>query len=155
AANEILQDGKLAKKGSGQGMPAAIPPGMRAVTIKTAKISGVVGGLLSPSDRVDVLLTVTTADKELGAFTATLLNYIEVLAVGQATEAASDKKAASDVHSVSLLVTPSQDAKLRLAESKGTLHLSLRNPNDKQPAAEGKTTLEELGLMVGKLVPKQ
>lgn len=157
STHEIVLDSQLAKKGSGLGMAAAIPRGMRGYTIQPAKISGSVGGLLFPGDRVDVLLTVTQAPGGHGShnpLTLTLLSKVEVLAVDKHVEASTDKKVeGKELRSVTLLVTPEQTAKLTLGQTKGILHLSLRNPHDDQPLAETRITLAEIGL-VEELLPQ-
>jgi Flp pilus assembly protein CpaB len=49
-----------------------------------------------------------------------------------------------ELRSVTLLVTPDQAAKIDLGQNLGTLHLTLRNPLDKDPIAHGAATLKDL-----------
>ena len=64
-----------------------------------------------------------------GGSTTTLLQNVEILAVDQKVDGPADNKVDStNLRSVTLLVTPDQAAKLSLGQSKGTLHLTLRNP---------------------------
>src|SRR5258706_2981018 len=54
--NEPILDAKLAPVGSGAGLPAVIPPGMRAVSIRVDEVVAV-AGFFCPRPRVDVMLT--------------------------------------------------------------------------------------------------
>lgn len=133
--DELLLESKLAPKGAGKGMAAVIPPGMRAVTIQTPNVATGVAGFILPGNKVDVLLTMGGSgsnDTTGGGSTITLLQNVEILAVDQRIEAPTDNKVnASELRSVTLLVVPSDAAKLDLGQNKGTLRLALRNPSDK------------------------
>jgi pilus assembly protein CpaB len=152
---------KLAPKGSGRGMSALIPKGMRAFTIHTPSIASGVAGFVLPGNRVDVLLTVgdlpdaNQAQPALAALysrrptgggsTTTLLQNVEILAVDQKIEApAENKMDARELRSVTLLVTPQHANLLELGQSKGTLHLALRNIEDKEDARTRPATLTDL-----------
>src|SRR5262249_48274536 len=54
--NEPVLDSKLAATGSGAGLTAAIPEGMRAVGVKVNDVIGV-SGFVVPGSRVDVLVS--------------------------------------------------------------------------------------------------
>jgi pilus assembly protein CpaB len=144
---ECLLDGKLAVKGSGRGMAGLTTKGMRTVTIQT-NLSAGVAGFIMPGDKVDVLLTVNGTgpnDSTGGGITTRLLQNVEVVAVDQRLSAPADNKVdVKDLRSVTLLVAPDQDAMLALAQSKGTLHLSLRNAADNQAAKSKLVTLADL-----------
>ncbi|HZT82504.1 MAG TPA: Flp pilus assembly protein CpaB, partial [Gemmataceae bacterium] len=119
--DEPILDSKLAPKGAGRGMAAAIPKGMRAFTIQTPSISAGVAGFILPGNKVDVLLTVNGRANDANASTVTLLQGIEILAVDQLLEApAENKVSVKELRSVTLLVTPDQAAKLNLGQNKGT-----------------------------------
>ena len=80
-----------------------------------------------------------------GGSTTTLLQNVEILAVDQRMEAPADNKVkAEDLRSVTLLVTPDQAAKLDLGQNKGTLHLSLRNPEDDLAAKVRPATVNDI-----------
>jgi len=133
---EILLEPKLAPKGTGRGLAAKIPPGMRAFTIHTPTVEAGVAGFILPGNRVDVLLTIEgRMDKDLsGGSTTTLLQNVEVLAIEQRVAAPVESKFdPNQLKSVTLLVPPRDAAKLNLAQSTGKLHLSLRNLNDTEP----------------------
>ena len=126
--------------------------GMRAFTIRSSLWSGL-AGLLLPGDNVDVLLTVTdqATAKEIGAVTVTLVQGVEVLAIDQLLEAPASNKTEpgnksepNAQHAVTLAVTPVQAARLALAETKGTLNLSLRGKADNAEAAAAPVTVADL-----------
>ena len=146
--DEQVLESKLAAKGSGRGLAMLIPKGMRAFTIQTPNVATGVGGFVLPGNKVDVLLTVTGA---LGAesgvnssTTTTLLENVEILAVDQRVDAPADNRVdPKEIRSVTLLTTPEQAAKLNLGQSKGTLHLTLRNPDDDQSTEPRSVTLAD------------
>lgn len=142
---EPLQERKLAPKNAKGGLASLIPPGMRAFTILTPNVSSGVAGLILPGNKVDVLLTLNGDERSGGGVTTTLLQNVEILAVDTRLDAPSDVKTdLRTLQSVTLLVTPDQAAKLNLAQSRGTLHLSLRNPEDNQAALAKPVTLSGL-----------
>jgi pilus assembly protein CpaB len=148
AKDDPLVEVKLLAKGAG-GITRLIPKGMRAFTIHTPGVESGVAGFILPGSRVDVLLTVsnpgTIDDATGGGSTTTLLQNVEILAVDQRLEAPSENKVdPKELRSVTLLVTPNQAAKLDLGQNKGTLHLSLRHPEDNAPAVTTPATLAEL-----------
>lgn len=109
-----------------------VPPLMRAVTVALDPITGV-AGFLKPGDRVDVLATFKV-DK--GAITKTVLQNVELLATGSEVVAEeidpeTGKPAKSKEYpNATLAVLPSDAEKLILAESRGTLRLTLRGAED-------------------------
>ena len=56
--NEPILPNKLATKEAGAGLPPAIPPGLRAVSVRVNEVIGVAGYVL-PGTRVDVVATVS------------------------------------------------------------------------------------------------
>ena len=56
--NEPFLPMKLASKEAGAGLPPAIPPGLRAVSVRVNEVIGVAGYVL-PGTRVDVVATVS------------------------------------------------------------------------------------------------
>jgi Flp pilus assembly protein CpaB len=130
AVDRLVEQLKLSPKGQRR-LASLVSEGMRAFTIKTNVASGVAGFIL-PGNKVDVILTVDSSrlstvgsiDRTGGGSTTTLLQNVEILAVDQKVEAPAENKVNSnDLRSVTLLVTPSQAAKLSLGQSKGDLHL--------------------------------
>ncbi len=131
---DLMLERKLAAIGSGRGLAAIIPAGMRAVTIQTPNVATGVAGFILPGNKVDVLLTMSgqgSNDQTGGGSTITLLQNLEILAVDQLTDAADSNLVDSqELRSVTLLVTPEEAARLDLGQNKGTLRLTLRNPTD-------------------------
>jgi pilus assembly protein CpaB len=132
---EPLFEKKLASKESGRGLEALVPEGMRAYTIQAKAVAANVAGFVLPGNRVDVLLHLRgqANDESGGGSTTTLLQSVEVLAVGQALDAPAENRV-TDVQSVTLLATPEQATLLDLGQAAGTLSLSLRNPADTMEA---------------------
>ena len=62
-AHDLVRIERLADEDAGQGMPALIPPGMRAISLKITDASAV-GGFLNPGNFVDVLVTIDSANKD-------------------------------------------------------------------------------------------
>jgi pilus assembly protein CpaB len=140
--NSIL--GRHEKSAEPEVIPATlIPNGMRACTI-TATISSAVAGLLVPGNRVDVLCT-TTNDlikaRTGGSSTKTLLENVGILAVDQRT---TESKLDNNLRTVTLLVTPDDAAKVALAQTSGTLHLTLRSPKDSKSSNPKLATFNDL-----------
>jgi pilus assembly protein CpaB len=149
--DEPVVESRLAPKGAGRGMAAVIPKGMRAVTIRTPNIASGVAGFILPGNRVDVLFTIQSHrsdDPTGGTSTKTITENVEILAVDQRVEAPSENKVdAKELKSVTLLVTPEQAAEIDLAQTAGTLHLTLRNPLDTARSSAGTATLK--GILTG------
>jgi pilus assembly protein CpaB len=145
--DDTLLENKLAPKGAGRGLAALIPKGMRACTITTTLSSGVAGFVL-PGNKVDVLLTIANVgptDVTGGGSTTTLLRDVEILAVDQKMHAPAENKIdTKELRSVTLLVTPNGANLLELGQNKGTLHLALRHPEDRQPGSTRTATMNDL-----------
>lgn len=119
---EFILTNKLADKDVA-GLPALIPPGMRAISVRVNDVIAVAGFVL-PSTRVDVLLTGTPAGGD--SVTTTVLQNVAVLATGQKLERnAAGEPQTSAV--ITLLVSPEDAQKLALASQEGRIQLSLRN----------------------------
>jgi pilus assembly protein CpaB len=129
SASEVVLAGKLAAKGSGEGLTALIVPGARAVSVQVNEISGV-SGFIQPGTRVDVLFTRVFSNGD--AATATILQNVRVLAYGRQLDpaAAVDPRDTSRPTVATLLVTQEQAEKLVLAEQRGRIQLVLRNGLD-------------------------
>jgi Flp pilus assembly protein CpaB len=156
--DEPVANGKLAPKGSGRGMAALIPLGMRAFTIKTPGIASGVAGFVMRGHKVDVLLTMNDVganDQTGGGSTTTLLQNVEISAVDQNIDAPAENKMDKDLRSVTLLVTPQQAKQLDLGQNKGTLRLALPKSSEEWVVFRDhdrvrviKTTNSENGLAV-------
>ncbi len=127
---EPILDTRLAGPGSGGGLAAIIPPGMRAVPVRVNEITGVAGFVL-PGMRVDVLIagTAPSVSPTLGTLSKTLLQNVLVLSAGQSLQKDAEGKPLP-VTLVNLLVTPEEAETLSLANTETKIQLVLRNPID-------------------------
>jgi pilus assembly protein CpaB len=133
AANEMILESKLAPKEAGAGLPAAIPEGMRAISVAVNEVIGV-AGFVTPGTSVDVLVTgqIPGATQSGAQYvTRTILENVRVLAAGQKIEQDKDGKPAA-VPVVTLLVTPKDAGTLAMASTEGKIQLALRNTIDGQ-----------------------
>jgi len=132
---EPILDNRLAPKGSGGGLAATIPQGMRACAVKVDDVVGV-AGFVTPGMRVDVLVSGTPPGSNQSAegdLSATVLQNIEVLSAGTDIQQDNQGKPKS-VQVVNLLVTPEQAQRLSLASNQLKIQLVLRNPLDTKTA---------------------
>ncbi len=146
-AREPLLKTKLGKPGDASFLASTLPEGSRLVTIATDGIAGI-AGFVFPGDRVDILLTQMVevpnpkdpklAPKQEQISEVMLVNVL-VVAVDQRAAAETGKQAPLP-SSVSLQVTSEDAQKLRLAERRGTLSLSLRSLKDKDGNIPSPTT---------------
>src|SRR6266446_2252496 len=129
SASELVLGGKLAGKGSGEGLTALIEPGTRAISVQVNEISGV-SGFIQPGTRVDVLFTRVFSNGD--AATTTILQNVKVIAYGRQldTNARVDPRDTSRPTVATLLVTQAQAERLVLAEQRGRIQLALRNALD-------------------------
>src|SRR5882762_5268849 len=129
AASELVLNGKIAGKGSGEGLSALIEPGTRAISVQVNEISGV-SGFIQPGTRVDVLFTRSFCSGD--AYLTTLLDNMKVIAYGRQLDpgAKVDPRDTSRPTVATLLVTQEQAEKLVLAGQRGRIQLALRNGLD-------------------------
>lgn len=124
---EFILPNRLAGENAGAGLPALIPPGMRAVSVRVNEVVSV-AGFVTPGTRVDVLLTGSpggTAEQQ----TTTVLQNVAVLASGPRLERSSTGEP-QNTAVITLLVTPDDAQRLTLASNEGRIQLVLRNPLD-------------------------
>ena len=144
--NEPFLELKLASKEAGAGLPPAIPPGLRAVSVKVNEVIGVAGYVL-PGTRVDVVATVSPTQQSTDMTSKVILTNVQVLAAGTKIERDTDKNKPIPVTVVTLLVAPSEAERLTLAATEGKIQLALRNPLDKTtPATPGIRPAALLGM---------
>lgn len=135
-AGQPITQGALVAPGDRGFLAAALGPGMRAVTIPVSAKTGV-GGFVFPGDRVDLVLTqsVKASDGSEPLRTSeTILRNVRVLATDQSTdnEVVDGKTVVKAFRTVTLEVTPRIAEKVAVAETVGTLSLSLRSIADNQ-----------------------
>lgn len=134
AAGEPIRSSILVKPGDRDFLRIVLTPGQRAISIPVAT-GGSSTGLLTPGDRVDVILT--QAFKEHGdplprrSVSETIVQDLRVLAVD-----APDAKTPGNLGpSVTLEVTPEKAESINVATELGKLSLTLRPADDKAPVA--------------------
>ena len=138
---EPILERQLAAAGSGAGLTAKIPAGMRAISVRSDEVVGVAGFLL-PGTHVDVLMTyhsVAVPEPQ----TLTVLQDVVVLAAGQQIQPQADGKPIS-VNVVTLLLKPENAEKLVLATSLGGIYFVLRNGADEEQALSPPVGLTQL-----------
>jgi len=133
-AGQPLTMGSLIKPGERGFLAAALGPGMRAVTVSVSNTSGV-AGFVFPGDRVDLVLTQEVAGGGEGAplkASETILRNVRVLATDQRTSAQDEtgKAVVQQAATVTLETTPKIAEKIAVAQTIGTLSLSLRSIAD-------------------------
>ena len=143
----------LASRGTGSGLQALVPTGMRAITVSVDEFSGV-GGMLTPGCRVDVL--VTFQNENTGSHVArTSVQNVNVQAVGQRVSAsdpppqqnpngADGAPPPPPARSVTLLATPEEAEAIELAAATGRPRLILRSSSDNDTEARSAVSAAEL-----------
>ncbi|MDY0028917.1 MAG: Flp pilus assembly protein CpaB [Pseudobdellovibrionaceae bacterium] len=158
-AGEPLFLASLTSAGKGNILAASMEPGMRAMAIKVSAES-MVGGFISPSDRVDVLLTYQVklsgsekdevADRVSKHATQTVLENVKVLAIDQ--NAGKEEAGKAKVgRTVTLEVDVQGAERLALASEMGDLSLVLRALGDdatSDPKKRPFTTDVEVGAVL-------
>ena len=138
-AGQPVTQGALVAPGDRGFLAAALGPGMRAVTIPVSAKTGV-GGFVFPGDRVDLMLTQSVKGREGLPLKAseTILRNIRVLATDQSTESETieGKTVVRAFRTVTIEVTPRIAEKVAVAQTIGTLSLSLRSLADNQAQLE-------------------
>ncbi|MEJ5367722.1 MAG: Flp pilus assembly protein CpaB [Bryobacteraceae bacterium] len=119
AAGELLKSGALAPAGAGA--LAAIPPGMRAVSLHPVDSQGVVA-MLEPGSRVDVQVVNLRGEP----FARRVLEDVEVLRV---------QKSDLQRPAVTVLARPEDADRLSLADAQQQIRLLARNPAERSAAA--------------------
>jgi pilus assembly protein CpaB len=138
---EPILESRLAPIGSGGGLAATIPTGMRACAVRVDEVVGV-AGFVTPGMRVDILISGNppgVVNVTAGPKVKTLLQNIQVLSAGQDIQKDGQGKP-QQVQVVNVLVTPDQAEILSLASSQTHIQMVLRNPLDTQIAQTPGTT---------------
>lgn len=121
------------------GLPALIPPGMRAVGVRVNDVSSM-AGFVTPGTRVDVLMTGVVNGQQR---TITVLQNALVLAMGHTLER-NTVADAQNLNVATLLVNLDDAERLILASSEGRVQLVLRSPIDTHTDAVKSASLEQL-----------
>jgi pilus assembly protein CpaB len=126
--NEPIVERRVAPLHAGAGLPPVIEQGMRAISIKVNEVVGV-AGFVVPGTRVDVLATVRPSPHD--EVTRVVVSNVTVLAAGTRYDQ-EDAKEGKTIRSsvVTLMVSPEDAERVALAQTRGTIILTLRNPLD-------------------------
>jgi pilus assembly protein CpaB len=134
---ETITTMKLAAEGTGGGLPAVIPEGYRAMTVKVDEVVGV-SGFVMPGSYVDVVAVIVPQGQQngeaQGPISKIVLQHIKVLAIGAKIDSPADQREPANVKGVTLQVTPQEAEKLVLASNEGKLQLVMRNYRDSETA---------------------
>jgi pilus assembly protein CpaB len=152
-AGEPVTRGALVAPGDRGFLAAALGPGMRAVTIPVSARTGV-AGFIFPGDRVDLMLTQSVKGSDDGAAlkaSETILRNLRILATDQSTdsETVDGKTVVRTFRTVTVEVTPRIAEKIAVAQTIGTLSLSLRSIADNQSELERAIASGEINLPEG------
>ena len=146
----ILEDEPISSRkvtGFGEGgLSIFVKPGKRAFTVPISANSNGVGGWVKARDRVDILLSIKSTEEDEreygiddgGASTVTLMQDVEVMAVGNIINPdtgkrgnkGKDDKGNFSYRHMTVSVSPEEAAMLQLASNQGALSLTLRSPDD-------------------------
>lgn len=134
AAGQPVTRGSLVGPKDRGFLAAALGPGMRAVTVPVSATSGV-AGFVFPGDRIDLVLTQDVqggGEGEPLKVSETIVRNVRVLATDQRvdTKDAEGKTEVRAFSNVTLEATPRIAEKIAVAQSVGTLSLSLRSIAD-------------------------
>ena len=129
-AGQPVTQGSLVSPGDRGFLAAALGPGMRAISIPMRSTTGV-SGFVFPGDRVDLFLTQNVAVEEGQPLKVaeTIVRNVRVLATDNPSSPRVDengKTIVSNFKLVTIEVTPRIAEKITVAQSIGTLSLSLR-----------------------------
>ena len=133
-AGQPITQGSLVKPGDRGFLAAALGAGMRAVTVPVSALTGV-AGFVFPGDRVDLVLTqnVNATNGPPLKVSETIVRNLRVLATDQRATPTLDDKGNTVVDEYKLVTieaTPRIAEKITVAQSIGTISLSLRALTD-------------------------
>jgi len=140
-AGQPVTQGALVKPGDRGFLAAALGPGMRAVTVPVSAQASV-AGFVFPGDRIDLVLTQTVAgggDGQPLKVSETIMRNIRVLATDQRTDnlvGENGKTQVSTFSTVTVEATPKIAEQIAVAQTLGTLSLSLRSIADNSQELE-------------------
>jgi pilus assembly protein CpaB len=134
----------LTQTGSGSGLQALVPPGMRAITMEVNEFSGL-AGLIAPGVRVDIVATLSEGANG-SQLAKTIVQNVQVKAVGQRTTVNSSEppNPSEMFRSVTLIAKPDEAEAIELACATGRPRLVLRGGRDSEIVASAGITLGKL-----------
>ena len=149
--NQPISQSLLLAQGA-EVLPAMIPDGMRAMSVRVDDVTGV-SGFITPNSRVDVLVAGSPGGEgNEGQRSKLVLQGIRVLAIGKSITQQQDKPV--EVPTVTLLVSPEDAERLTLATKYEPVRLALRNYSDDQMVGTpGLSTATLFGTPPQRVVP--
>ncbi|WP_353206026.1 Flp pilus assembly protein CpaB [Sphingorhabdus sp.] len=152
-AGQPLTQGSLVRPGDRGFLAAALSPGMRAVTVPVSALTGV-AGFVFPGDRVDLVLTqnVNASSGLPLKVSETIVRNLRVLATDQRVAPNLDDKGNTVVTEYKLVTveaTPRIAEKITVAQSIGTISLSLRALTDNAAELEQAMVSGEVNIPEG------
>jgi pilus assembly protein CpaB len=105
-----------------------VPQNMRAISMPYSEVAGV-GGFINVGNNIDIIVDYDKKDINPLPTSITILQNVEVAAIGSAKVSADDKEKAFPA-SITVLVKPEDAEAIAYAISNGTLSFTLRNPVD-------------------------
>jgi pilus assembly protein CpaB len=139
-----IVEAMLTQTGSGSGLQALVPLGMRAITIEVNEFSGL-AGLITPGVRVDVVATISDGGNG-SQIARTIVQNVQVKAIGQRTTVNTSEppNPTEMFRSVTLIAKPEESEAIELACATGRPRLILRGGRDSEIIASAGITLSKL-----------
>lgn len=126
-------------------LPMLIDSGMRAMSVRVDKETGV-SGFITPNSYVDVFAIGTVTDgsgsNSREQRSKLILQNVKVMAIGKSIEIENDEPV--EVPTVTLLVTPEDAEKLTLASQQKPIRLALRHFEDDESVATPGMSMNQL-----------
>jgi pilus assembly protein CpaB len=136
--NEPILGPKITGEGEKATLSRLVQTGYRAVTVRVNDVAGVAGFLL-PGDYVDVMMTRAVGDE---SYASMVVQNMRVLAIDQDADERRDEPTV--VKAITLEADPVDAQKITLAQSVGTLSLTLRRAGQTDFAALQEMSLSDL-----------
>jgi pilus assembly protein CpaB len=140
-AGQPITQGTLVKPGDRGFLAAALGPGMRAITVPVTAQAGV-AGFVFPGDRIDLVLTQSVPGGGDGPplkVAETIMHNMRVLATDQRTDNTTGEDGKTVVRTfsnVTLEATPKIAEQIAVAQTLGSISLSLRSIADNNSELE-------------------
>jgi pilus assembly protein CpaB len=151
--DEPVLASRVTSPGAKLSMATEIDPGMQAVTMSSDAIRGV-AGFVFPNDRVDLLMSRTVGKSENGmGITQVIAENVRILGIDQSDDQEQNKPTVTKA--ITIEVTPEQAQAITLAQSIGSVSLSLRHVQDTAPVGRLVTTAASFGFFAPPSEPKK
>jgi pilus assembly protein CpaB len=138
----ILRDKVMGTEGTASSIK--VPPGYRVVSVKVTSESSV-SSLVTPGDRVDIVVVLRDSPDMPMAFSKTILRAVRVFAVNSEIARTADLGTnVEEARTVSVLLKPDQVETLMMAADLGRIRLSLRSPDDPEVEETTGCTIEKI-----------